>query len=254
MTVPSTGMGHAARLYAIVERALWASLDVLFPPRCQSCRREGERLCARCRADVEYIVEPFCPRCGYPKSAPTTDECDQCRRVLFAGDGIRSLAFHAGPLRQAVHGLKYRHNPPLAEALAGLMAERWPAALPAHAALVPVPLSDDRLRERGFNQAELLARHLGYARRQPMLNKAVRRARSTKPQVGLAAQERRANIAGAFAADPAEVGNADLILIDDVCTTGATLGACAEALLQSGARRVWAYTLGRARLGTADRD
>ena len=237
----------AARFRVIVERAWWTSLDLIFPPRCSGCRRVGERLCSRCCTQIEYISGTVCERCGYPQDAPRTGDCDQCRRVLFPGGGLRSLAFHAGPLRQAIHALKYRHNPPLSEVLAGLMAARWPGCLPDDAILMPVPLSAERMHERGFNQAELLARHLGVQRHRPAVTDALQRTRATRSQVGLGATERRENVAGAFSADPEKVRGASVVVVDDVCTTGATLRACAEALLQSGASQVWAYTLARAR-------
>jgi len=186
--------------------------------------------------------------CGYPlpSNTPTSDQCDQCRRIPFAGQGLRSLAWHAGPLRTAIHTLKYKRNPTLAETLAGLMTHAWPAQLPSDAALVPVPLAAERVRQRGFNQAEVLARHLSQVRRLAYLPNALSRIRATPSQVGLNAQERQQNMIGAFAANPRLVQDRAIILIDDVCTTGATLGACAETLLQGGARLVWAYTLARA--------
>lgn len=252
MAVPSLKIGYADQFKAIAEKVVWASLDLVLPPRCQNCGHPGERLCAKCRAEIEYISEPVCRQCGYPLSAPTAVQCEQCRRVRFLGSGLRSLAFHAGPLRRAVHGLKYRHNPPLSEALAGLMSQRWPPAFPAEAALTPVPLAPGRMRERGFNQAELLARHLAAHRRLPVRVDALRRVRSTQSQVGMTASARQANMEGAFAADPAKARGHIFILIDDVCTTGATLNACVEALLEGGARQVWAYTLTRARHDSAD--
>ncbi len=252
MAVPSLKIGYADQFKAIAEKVIWASLDLVLPPRCQNCEHPGERLCAKCRAEIEYISEPVCQQCGYPQSAPTTVHCEQCRRVRFPGSGLRSLAFHVGPLRRAVHGLKYKHNPPLSEALALLISQRWPAIFPIESILIPVPLASDRLRERGFNQAELLARHVGVRRRLPVWPTALRRVRSTESQVGKTALARQANMVGAFAADARKARGRNFILIDDVCTTGATLGACVEALLESGAGQVWAYTLTRARHDSAD--
>jgi ComF family protein len=162
------------------------------------------------------------------------------------------MSWHAGPLRTAIHALKYKHNPTLAETLAGLMAHSWPVEIPADAALVPVPLAAERVRQRGFNQAEVLARHLSQSRQLPYLPNALSRVRATPSQVGLNAQERHQNMVGAFEAVPQLVQDRAIILIDDVCTTGATLSACAEALLQGGAQLVWAYTLARASFADAE--
>jgi ComF family protein len=172
--------------------------------------------------------------------------------MFFPGQGLRSLAFHSGPLRAAIHALKYKNSPALAETLAGLMDTHWPDLLPPKGNLVPVPLAADRTRQRGFNQSEVLARHLGQLRHLALKPDVLQRTRNTPPQVGLNASQRRQNMLDAFSADSGRVRDQDFILIDDVCTTGATLGACAKALLEGGARTVWAYTLARAPFTDAD--
>lgn len=126
------------------------------------------------------------------------------------------MAFHGGPIRSAIHALKYRQNHPLSEALASLMAAYWPDCLPVDSVLMPVPLSAERRRERGFNQAELLARQLGALRRLPVDCSALYRRRATRTQVGLSAAERRSNVAGAFAASAERVRGVSVILVDDV--------------------------------------
>jgi competence protein ComFC len=133
------------------------------------------------------------------------------------------------------------------------MHEHWPVDLPADAVLMPVPLSLERRQERGFNQAELLTRQLAWQRKMPMLTNAIRRARHTPSQVGLSRVQRLENVSEAFVADPALVKGLIVIVVDDVCTTGATLGACARVLMEAGAAQVWAYTLARARRDDADK-
>jgi ComF family protein len=246
---------YAAGFGYLAGRAWWTVLDLLFPPRCANCQRVGDRLCVYCQREIEYITAPICIRCGYPLEThtPATETCDQCRRISFAGRGLRSAARHSGPARASVLALKYRHNRALAEPLADLMSRAWPADLPADALLMPVPLSLIRMRERGFNQAELLARGLGRRRGLPVAVGGLLRTRATRPQVGLNAVERRSNMTGAFAASGGTARRgAAIILIDDVCTTGATLSACAEALQQDGARDIWAYTLTRAVFADAE--
>jgi competence protein ComFC len=212
-------------------------------------------LCARCRAGIEYLPQTICERCGYPRdtNTPTTGECDQCGRIPFLGQGLRSMAFHSGSLRNALHTLKYRRNVPLSEVLAELMHEHWSVDLPADAVLMPVPLSLERRQKRGFNQAELLTRQLAWQRKMPLLTNALKRARHTPSQVGLSRVQRLENVSEAFVADPALVKGLTVIVVDDVCTTGATLGACARALMEAGAAQVWAYTLARARRDDADK-
>lgn len=254
MAKPSLNTDLSARFRLVAERLWWATLDLIFPPRCASCQQVGERLCGRCQTQIAYIAGKVCQYCGYPlkTNTPTSEKCLQCRRIPFQGQGLRSLALHTGPLRDTIHVLKYKRNSALAQSLAYLMAQHWPSDLPANAILTPVPLSSERQRERGFNQAELLARQLGHYQRLPVMTNILHRQKFTRTQVGLTARQRRQNVAGAFIPKAPLILNTPYILIDDVCTTGATLGACAEALLQSGVQQVWAYTLARAPLAEAD--
>jgi ComF family protein len=149
------------------------------------------------------------------------------------------------PLAVAIQRLKYARRRALADTLGQLLAERYPFA--PTALLVPVPLHLSRLRERGFNQAVLLAHRLGRARGLRVASRALVRTRATRSQPGLAAADRRANLAGAFTLRPdAAVAGHEVVLIDDVLTTGATADACATVLRAAGAERVDVYTVGRA--------
>jgi ComF family protein len=151
-----------------------------------------------------------------------------------------------GALRAAILALKYRGRtrllPLLSAALAAPLASR-PLDIDL---IVPVPLSSGRARSRGFNQAALIARPLAAANSLPLDAGALIRSRETAQQTRLPARERRANVAGAFAVpDPATVRDRRILLIDDVCTTGATLEACAAPLLEAGAAGVWALVVAR---------
>jgi len=126
------------------------------------------------------------------------------------------------------------------------MARAWPDDVITGDCLVPVPLHPDRERERGYNQARLLAEVLGEQIGLPVICDAVRRVRATQPQVHLDAQARQANVVDAFAGGSALLQDRRPVLVDDVCTTSATLSACARVLWQAGATEVWAYTLARA--------
>jgi ComF family protein len=160
-----------------------------------------------------------------------------------------ALGAHEGALRRIVHGFKFRRCATLALPLARLLRERHPQILAGVDAAVPVPLHATRRRQRGFNQADELARHLGV----PVLT-ALRRRRRTLPQATLEAALRHANVAGAFAPSRyvtwfggrRAVAGKHLVLVDDVWTTGATLSACAETLRELGAADVRAITVARA--------
>jgi ComF family protein len=150
-------------------------------------------------------------------------------------------------VREAVHAFKYDGLQALADPLADLMAQYWKDhPLPARV-LVPVPLHRARQRERGYNQAELLARGLGQRIGLPVDTTSLVRQRPTAPQVELDAVQRKQNVAGAFKVQDSSLSGQEVLLIDDVCTTAATLDACAIALREAGARSVRALTLTRAR-------
>ncbi len=219
-------------------------LNLFFPPRCAACGRAGAWLCRACLAEVEWILPPLCPRCGQP--LPGGAQCPSRGRHPRQLDGLRSAAWHAGPLRLAIHRFKYRGQRVLAPYLATILVQAWRRDPPPADLLVPVPLHARRLRERGYNQALLLAQALGHEAGLPVDAAALQRIRHTPPQVNLDAAQRLANVAGAFACHRALQDRA-VCLVDDICTTGATLEACASALRQAGARSVWAYTVARPR-------
>jgi len=155
------------------------------------------------------------------------------------------MALFDGPLRHAIHALKYRRLASMADPLGDALAAFWATAdLPADL-VVPVPLHAARQRERGYNQAELLARRVGRAAGVTMRAHALKRTRETAVQMSLNAADRRANVSGAFFCEDSAVRGMAVLVIDDVCTTGSTLDACARALLEAGASVVRGLTLAR---------
>lgn len=220
-------------------------LDLLFPPRCVGCRETGSLLCAKCRDEFELLEPPFCPHCGRPRTNGRL--CPLCQRDPLRIDGVRSVAYFDGTLREAIHRFKYSNLQDLAIPLGKLMGDYWEKSpLPAEI-IVPVPLHTDRLRERGYNQAALLARELGKNIGLPVSENSLVRVRATRPQVDLNAQERKENVSDAFRSSNVDLRAKRVLLVDDVCTTGATLEACSIALRQVGVRSVWALTLAMVR-------
>jgi ComF family protein len=239
-----------ARIRRTADTVRQTLLDLLFPPRCVTCRRVDEEwFCPACRSQVERISPPFCKRCG---NALNSSQCPTCRALPLTIDGIRAAAFFEGKLRQAIHAFKYERRPELARVLGEMLSDYLGAhPLPADA-LTPVPLHPDRERERGYNQARLLAHALGDRHHLPVWDDALTRVRATRSQIELNAAERRVNVQGAFQAAP-RVAGTRLLLIDDVCTTGATMDACGIALKARGAASVWGLAIARPRFAS-DRD
>jgi ComF family protein len=219
-----------------------ALADVVFPPVCASCKSLGGLLCSQCKAEIKWVMEPVCPKCGRPHTS-VTYPCHICQEHPLPLQQIRAATFYAGPVAEVLKQFKYGGYFGLAQPLGNLMLAAWPRWQCPVDLVVPIPLHTARQRERGYNQSELLARFLERHLDWQVETAALKRSRRTRPQVGLNNVERQANVRGAFIADPALVRGRQILLIDDVHTTGATLVAAAEVLLAAGAKLVSAYCL-----------
>lgn len=223
--------------------SLWErALDLLLPPRCVICGHGGAFVCAACEASFPRLEPPYCAVCAEPAASGL---CERCRDAPPALDGVRAPFRMEGGVRLVVHSLKYRGltalSPELSRLMAACLADN---ALPCDA-LVPVPLHPKRLRERGYNQAELLASGVGKLAGRPIRADALVRARASAPQVTVASREARVrNAEGAFAC-AVDVRGMALVVVDDVVTTGSTGNACAAALKAQGAASVWVLALAR---------
>jgi ComF family protein len=230
------------------------ALDLLFPPYCAACQRLGAWLCTDCLNEIEAIEPPVCQLCGLPQPGDNRAAlCGRCQVSPLQLDGLRAYAFHGGPLRKAIHQFKYEDLRGLAGQLGQLMADGWNRLAPHGLeleAIVPVPLHRSRQRERGYNQAALLARELGACLPLPVIEDALIRSRATAPQVDLSAEARRANVRGAFECKGDGLSGMRVLLVDDVCTSGATLESACLALQGVGVSTVWACTLTRAKPDT----
>ncbi len=228
-------------------------LDLLFPRHCVRCGAMGEFLCELCSAGMMLASGQRCPICW---SGHTGEHCLRCPHVRPPFEAARSVFVydsemlpvyeHDGAVRAAVHALKYRGLSSLAPAMAAPMAELLAEWRPDVDAIVPVPLFGMRRRVRGYNQSELLAREIGRRSGIPVESKAIVRRKSTPSQVRQIGYEARlANMQDAFAPGPSRIEGRSLLLVDDVMTTGATLGACARVLLNAGSGPVVALTYAR---------
>lgn len=222
-------------------------LDALYPPHCAGCQQSGHVLCSACAAKMTLFTLPVCAGCGLPLAQAGV--CGSCRANTPRISALRAASPYQEPLRACIHALKYNGNIRLAEPLGLLLAQAYRHFGIATDALLPVPLHSERLTQRGYNHAALLAevcaRHLGV----PLYKDMLVRHRATRSQVGLGPSERRRNVQDAFLCSPSfargQLRGRTLVIIDDVCTSGATLEACAAPLFAAGARAVWGLTLAR---------
>lgn len=215
-------------------------LDFIFPKRCVGCGRIGKYFCAACRAKIRPIAfnEAICPMCGRRAFDGVTHP--RCR-TRYSIDGLTSFFHYNGIARKAIKAIKYRLVFDLAAEFISLISDiKLPAGV-----IVPIPLYSSRLRDRGFNQAEvlgnILAKRLNITTRTDIL----RRTKATTPQVEMKDKKRRlANMQNVFSASGSLRGSS-IILFDDVFTTGATMRSAGSVLKHAGAKHVWAVTMAR---------
>lgn len=236
-----------------VDRWLQRGADWLLPSRCAVCRGRGQRqgldLCGACEADLPYLHSP-CLRCGLPSDAhdvPDGPGCTRCRGIDLSFARCYAPFLYAAPLDGLVQDLKYGGALANARVL-GTLLGRAVRALGLHLdvdLLVPMPLHTSRLLERGFNQSHEIARFAAREVGMRCVPRALRRQRSTSPQVGLTREARAANVAGAFGADRDQVAGRRVALVDDVVTTGSTARAAAMQLRTAGAFTVDVWSVAR---------
>jgi len=232
----------------------WAAfaVDLLLPRRCAACETplapgHPHALCTACWRSLPMPATALCARCGIPRP-PSFTTCAACVARPPAFDVARAVGLYLAegpqlnPLARAVRALKFRGHRAVADTLGQAMARVLPGG--PHDLVVPVPLHVSRLRERGYNQAVLLARALARSTRIQLVPDGLVRRRSTPSQADLDAAARRTNVRAAFVASR-RVAGAAVVLVDDVLTTGATADACARALRDGGAEHVSVLTVGR---------
>lgn len=227
-----------------VYKVFWRTLDWIYPPVCASCGEPGYRVCADCQEKIQYLKGKRCAICGEPLQGGR-ESCAECQSNLPPYRAMRNLAIYEGVMRDCIHGLKYENNQGLGEffcdRLVALVAESgWTPDL-----VMPVPLSPIRMAERGYNQAACIAKPLAARLGICYHPFGIERTRDTPSQVGLSGEARRRNVAGAFKVLPEVVAGKVVLIVDDVMTTGSTMEACAQALLDGGAEGVFCLTLGR---------
>jgi len=244
-------------------RFLSQLIDIIYPPRCHFCGRffsphedrpSPKHLCSDCRADLSPVTQPVCTVCGVP-FAPLTGQnhlCENCLRKTPWFDLGRAPYLYTGGLMEAIHRFKYKSETHLISSLGPLLstfARQW---IPdsRYPLTIPVPLHSQRLRARGFNQSLLLARVISSDLGTRLDYQSLMRRKHTRAQTGLSKEQRRKNVKDAFSVmNPKIIEDKEILLLDDVFTTGNTLNECAKTLKKSGARAVICLTLARVTVG-----
>jgi len=221
---------------------LWRIIELIFPPNCVGCGSAGAWWCDHCDAQVKQIATPRCSGCG--KLTAKGQYCPRCRRKTVL-TGLIAGAYYQPPFNRAVQALKYRHAWAVAPRLVVyLLPPSAQAGLSATVLVVPVPLHAARQRQRGHNQAEVLARLVVKATGW-QITTDLERTKHTTSQTGLTRAQRQTNVRDAFRWRGPPLQNRTVLLIDDVATTRSTLNACAAALKAAGARQVWAGVIAK---------
>ncbi|MGB6377672.1 MAG: ComF family protein [Syntrophobacteria bacterium] len=246
--------GH--RLPAFAARLVQELTLFIYPPTCAGCGqplhsdRSGP-FCPGCLRTLELISEPYCPVCGVPYATeiPNAHLCGDCLAGIHYFDRARSTGSYRGALREVLHRFKYGGRTSLARPLAQMLTApgKHLARLHKIDRIIPVPLHPKRLRQRGFNQASLLARRLGSALKISVDYASLQRSRWTEPQTGLSRRQRAANVKGAFSLKSNEkVKGKGILVVDDVLTTGETVNQCVRVLKRDGgAKEVVVLTVAR---------
>lgn len=224
------------------------SIDLLFPPRCAVCdgliTSEDKGICDKCRGSLSYVTGPRCFCCGKTVESEETEYCGDCRKRKHSFDRGFPLLHYVPPVSDAMAAMKYHGRAEYAAFYGSLLAEcfgrEWETL--KIDCLIPVPVHKDKLKKRGYNQAELLAEALGEILQLPVDNRILIRGEDTRAQKKLSRDERFMNLRSAF--QPGSVTPPEtVLLVDDIYTTGATADACAEVLFKAGAERVYITTV-----------
>ena len=225
-----------------VVKALWCLIDWLYPPICAGCGKGGIRWCQECLNKTILLDSmSLCHICSRP--VHNTGICQICINHKPDYDMLRSWGVYQGPLRNAMHRLKYERDIALGDTFAIFLIQiynvyRWPVDI-----VVPVPLSKKRFNERGYNQSAYIALPVSLGINKPLSFRALNRIKETHPQFDLSPAERWQNVNGAFFSNKKILKGKNVLLIDDISTTGSTINACAKSMKDAGALTVHALTV-----------
>lgn len=228
-------------------------LDLIYPARCPVCKEivipKGRKICVPCESRLQVIHEPRCKKCSKPLEQDQIEYCSDCERKEYHFEYGYSLWIYDSVMKSSVSNFKYRHKKEYADYYVEMLVKHFGNAIAKMApdAVVPVPVHKSKYRERGYNQAEILANGIGKRLGIPVMPDFLVRSKKTLPQKQLSDKERLKNLQEAFMVNKkAGCGlsmPAKVLLVDDIYTTGSTIEACTNVLLKHGVKHVYFITL-----------
>lgn len=228
-------------------------IHIVFPPRCPFCDKvlfssvlvPQDLACSSCRSKLEYIQEPVCKKCGKPLTDQRQEYCYDCKRHHCHFQQGKALWVYQGEVKHSIYRFKYQGRQEYARYYGRELAQKYGDWIRRHSidALVPIPLSRKRYRQRGFNQAKLIADEVSRQTKVPVYGNLLLRVHDTRAQKELNDQERKNNLKKAFKTRANKVQLDHILLIDDIYTTGSTMNEAAGELKQSGASEVYCLSL-----------
>lgn len=221
----------------------WKCVDLIYPPQCICCGKIGYRVCSTCWQQRVYFTDKICKICGKPIQHSSI--CEDCASKPAALEKIRSLGPYKGVLRDYILAMKFKRDLGLPELILPDLAALIEKTDFEADYLVPVPLSKKRLNQRGYNQVSVWGIPLSKMVGVPLMTSILAQSKETVSQVTLPAEQRRENVHGVFSVISDQVRGKDILILDDVITTGATIYECAEVLRKAGARKISALTIAR---------
>lgn len=220
--------------------------DLLYPVVCPFCGRlVKEGMCGECGKKVGYVQEPFCKKCGKPVRTAEQEFCFDCEKHRHYFTEGRALFLHKSPVAEAVYAMKYQNRRVYSQFFGKELAEKYGVFLKKNRIelIIPIPLHRSRRRRRGYNQSEILAEELSKWTGIPVDTTRLERRKKTKPQKSLNEKQRKYNIRGAFFLSEDLEMKGNILLVDDIYTTGSTLDEAARVLLKGGAEKVYFLTI-----------
>ena len=231
-----------------MKKIFWWVRELLFPRRCPVCDRPvkpaGKKICDSCRGKLKFVSKEYCMKCGKPLLGVHDEYCEDCRRKKHEFTQGMSL-YEYKSAASSIYRFKYAKRREYAEFYGEELSERFGEIIRGWNidAFVPVPIHETRKRERGYNQAELLAEQLGRRLKIPVKKNLLVRCKKTTPQKEMNALQRQNNLKRAFKISENDVKLSTIIVIDDIYTTGSTVDEMARLLKQAGVSKIYVLTL-----------